>query len=143
MSASARRLGPHINAEQQAKANQDKESMEEVESLVIGFRLCDMEILGQVFAHVRYCDCGNSTLVLMEDGMKRHGCSSSLRLFCKNCGWKYHFWSSKKQGQSFEVNKRLVYSMRTLEKGHTGSRKFCALMNMPSPPVRKHTKGLQ
>ena len=31
----------------------------------------------------------------------------------------------------------MVYLMRSLEKGHSGAKKFCALMNMPPPPGAK------
>ena len=42
----------------------------------------------------------------------------------------------EKQGKSIEVNRRLVYSMRSLGKGHSGAKKFCTLMNMPPPLVK-------
>ena len=41
------------------------------------------------------------------------------------------------QGKSFEVNRRLVYDLRTLGKGYAGARKFCLVMNMPPPPTEK------
>ena len=59
-----------------------------------------------------------------------------LSFFVKTCGWKQEFSSSKKQGKGFEVNRRLVYSMRSLGKGHSGAKKFCTLMSMPPPLVK-------
>ncbi|XP_032217741.1 uncharacterized protein LOC116601166 [Nematostella vectensis] len=41
------------------------------------------------------------------------------------------------QGKSFEVNRRLVYAMRTLGKGHAGAKKLCQIMNMPPPTTEK------
>ena len=58
-------------------------------------------------------------------------------LFCENCGFQKEFYTSKKQAKSFEVNRRLVYSMRSLGKGHSGAKKFRSLMNMPSPPTAR------
>ena len=69
--------------------------------------------------------------------MKRKGCASNLRLLCEQCGWTHSFCTSKKQGKSFEINRRLVYGMRTLGKGYAGARKFCTVMNMPPPPTEK------
>ena len=80
-------------------------------------------------------ECGELSLLFMEDEIYRKGCASSLRLLCENCGWIYSFYTSKQQGKSFEVNRRIVYSMRTLGKGHTGAKKFCSLMSMPPPPA--------
>ena len=72
-----------------------------------------------------------------KDNLKRKGCASTLRLLCEQCGWKHSFCTSKKQGKSFEMNRRLVYGMRTLGKGYAGARKFCTVMNMPPPPTEK------
>ena len=80
------------------------------------------------------------SLTLTENRFKGNGCASCLRLFCDNCGWRSEFHSSKKQTQSFEVNRRLVYTMRLLGKGHGGAKKFCTLMNMPPPSAAKPFK---
>ena len=77
----------------------------------------------------------------MEDNLNQMGCASTLHLFCEQCGWKHSFCTSKKQGKSFEVNRRLVYGMRTLVKGYAGARKFCSVMNMPPPPTEKAFLG--
>ena len=62
---------------------------------------------------------------------------STLRLLCEHFGWKFSLCTSRKQGKSYEVNRLLVYGMRTIAKGYAGARKFCAIMNMPSPPTEK------
>ncbi|XP_032238287.2 uncharacterized protein LOC5512949 [Nematostella vectensis] len=109
---------------------------------VTGYRFVDMDILSNIFALLRCGDCGEFCLVLGEDEHNRKGCASKLRLTCQNCDWKHITYTSKVQGQSYEVNRRLVYSMRTLGKGHTGARKLCLLMNMPPPPTaRAFTKN--
>lgn len=53
-------------------------------------------------------------LLFTEDELDRKGSALSLHLSCENCGWKHSFYTSKQQGKSFEANRRLVYSMRTL-----------------------------
>ncbi|EDO36497.1 predicted protein [Nematostella vectensis] len=109
---------------------------------VTGYRFVDMDILSNIFALLRFGDCCEFCLVLGEDEHNRKGCASKLRLTCQNCDWKHITYTSKVQGQSYEVNRRLVYSMRTLGKGHTGARKLCLLMNMPPPPTaRAFTKN--
>ncbi|EDO31028.1 predicted protein [Nematostella vectensis] len=51
----------------------------------------------------------------------------------------FHF---EKQAKSYEVNRRLVYSMRSLGKGHSGAKRFCTLMNMPPPlTARAYSKN--
>lgn len=52
---------------------------------------------------------------------------------------KRDFCTSKKQGND-DVNIRLVYSMRSLGKGQSGAKTFCALINMPPPPVKSAYK---
>ena len=43
-------------------------------------------------------------------------------------------YTSKPAGKNgFEVNKRVVYSMRSGGQGYSGIQKFCPLMNMPKP----------
>ena len=99
------------------KPEVDDQISEENSPAITGPRFCDMEVLS-VFAQLRCRDCGNLSLLLMEDNLKRKGCASTLRLLCEHCGWKHSFCTSKKQGKSYEVNRRLVYGMRTIGKGY-------------------------
>lgn len=46
----------------------------------------------------------------------------------------YILYTSKKVGHSFDVNKRFVYAMQSLEKRHAAAKKFCAMMDMPPSP---------
>lgn len=117
---------------------QQKESTEDVHANIVGitgYRLVDVELLGRVFSSLRCADCGCFTLT--ENTISRKGCASELRVLCHNCGWRNEFYTSKKQAKSFEVNRRLVYSMRSLGKGHSGAKKFCNMMNMPPPSTAK------
>ena len=132
LSASYRKL----NIEEKKPVDKsEKTSTSSSDPTITGFRLFDMEVLCNVLSLLRCHECGESSLLFMEDEIYRKGCASSLRLLCENCGWIYSFYTSKQQGKRSEVNRRIVYSMRTLGKGHTGAKKICSLMNMPPPPA--------
>jgi len=73
-----------------------------------------MEVLANVFAKLRCGECGEYSILLMEDELNRKGCASSLRLICERCGWKQQFYTSKRQRKSFEVNRRIVYAMHAM-----------------------------
>ena len=105
---------------------------------VTAFRFFNMEVQCDVLSMLRFHQCGELDLLYMEDEINRKSCASSLRLLCENCGWKHWFYTSKQQGKSFEVNRRIVYCMRSLGKGHTGAIELCTLMNMPPPPAAKY-----
>ncbi|XP_032242888.2 uncharacterized protein LOC116621099 [Nematostella vectensis] len=107
------------------------------EPFITGYRLIDIEILSEILYSRRCSECADSSLTLMENQLQRKGCASSLRLLCSSCGWKTEFFTSKKQAKSYEVNRHLVYSMRSLGKGHSGAKRFCTLMNMPPPPTAR------
>ena len=134
-SVSSKKLLPNPEFPE-SKLFKDEEPCQE-EATITGFRFVDMELLSTVFSSMRCTNCAHFTLVLSENHLERKGCASSLRVFCKNCGWKHVFWTSKKQTLSFEVNRRLVYSMRSIGKGHSGAKKFCTFMNMPPPPTAR------
>ncbi|XP_068750970.1 uncharacterized protein [Montipora capricornis] len=137
LSASYRKLNIEEKKIEEKKPvdKSEKTSTSSSDPTITGFRLFDIEVLCNVLSLLRCHECGESSLSFMEDEIYRKGCASSLRLLCENCGWIYSFYTSKQQGKSFEVNRRIVYSMRTLGKGHTGAKKFCSLMNMPPPPA--------
>ncbi|XP_028412728.1 uncharacterized protein LOC114535641 [Dendronephthya gigantea] len=101
---------------------------------VLGYRFIDMELLFAFVTEMCCKQCGDSTLVLEDNKHERKGCVSHLRVRCQSCGWVYTFYTSKKQEYAFDANKRFVYAMRSLGKGHTAAKRFCALMNMLPPP---------
>ena len=103
---------PVTNAEdEKPKPKVHDKYSEEDSPTITGFRFFDMEVLSSVFEQLRCGDCGSFSLVLMEDSTKRKGCASTLRLLCEHCGWKFSFCTSRKQGKSYEVNRRLVYGI--------------------------------
>ena len=80
-------------------------------------------------------------LVLSENVFQRKGCASSLRYFCKNCGWKHEILTSKKRTFSYEVNGRLVYSMSYIGKGYSEAEKFLHFKKNASPPTPFQQQG--
>lgn len=124
-----------------------KEEKEEIlGSSLTGYRLMDVEILADVLRLLCCQECGESNIQLTEVSFQRHGCASCLRLLCLCCGWNHCFYTSKKISKYYEVNRRLVYGMRTIGQGEASARRFCGIMNMPPPPKPKaysrHNKAL-
>ena len=116
------------------------------ESTVSGYRFVDMAILSSIFKNLPCKECLECCLILQEMNGKRKGCASCLRLLCCSCGWSIQFSTSKQISKFFEVNRRLVYSMRSIGCGHAAAKRFCGLMNMPPPPrptpYSHHNKAL-
>lgn len=62
------------------------------------------------------------------------GLAATLNFECNSCSSKYSFKSSKMNPvfkQIYDVNVRLVYALRCIEKGLEAGQLFCALMNLP------------
>ena len=143
LSASSKKLRP-----KKPKA-ENKEAKSEVKNEkpdISWYRLVDMEVLASVFELIRCRDYGKLSIILSEVSFKRKGCSSCLRLFCTSCGWNHSFYTSKKVKKHFEVNRRLVYGMRSTGQGASSPKRFCGVMNMPPPPkpnaYQGHNKAL-
>ena len=79
-----------------------RRNLVETNPSITGFRFCGMEVLSSVFSLPRCGECGDFSLLCMEDNLKRKGCASTLRLLCEQCGWKHSFCTSKKQGRVFK-----------------------------------------
>ena len=60
---------------------------------------------------------GEFSIVLSEIHLDMKDCASSLQVFGENFGIKHEFWTFKKKTRSFEVNRRLVYSMKSIGRG--------------------------
>ena len=134
ISASARKIGSGSLTTNRKQSN------------VSGYRFVDIDILGEVFEEMICKECFDKNLVFSELAFKRRGCASFFRLFCKSCGWELKFYTSKTTKQFFEVNRRFVYSMRTIGQGQASAKRFCGIMNMPAPPLPnafdRHNKAL-
>ena len=100
---------------------------------ITGYRIVDMDILVNVFKLLQCPLCNHQNINLSECHAKKKGLASLLYIEC-SCGFYHEFYSSQKIGHnSYDVNKRMVYSMRATGQGYAGIEKFTMLMNMPMP----------
>ena len=101
---------------------------------ITGYRIVDMEILSSVFSLLSCPSCdGKSVFNLSDIVSERKGLASHLLLKCKMCSYSHEFYTSRSNDCSFDINKRIVYSMRACGQGHAGIETFTSLMNMPRP----------
>ena len=94
-----------------------------------------MEILSSVIYQLCCKKCLQSGLNLSECFSKKKGLSSMLYIWCPNCNKKIEFYTSKTCSgrKTFDVNNRIIYSMRAWGQGFSGLEKFTSLMNIPKP----------
>ena len=71
-------------------------------------------------------------LRLSENYKKKKGFSSLLNIHCY-CGYLHQFFTSKPAEKGFDINRRAVYTIRSLGYGYTGLEKHATMMNMPKP----------
>ena len=72
--------------------------------------------------------------------ISKKGLASNLCLKCTTCLFEKTFYTSSTEdnGKGFDVNKRMVYAMRTCGQGHAGIETFTTLMNIPKPMTVKN-----
>ena len=63
--------------------------------------------------------------------------------YSATCEWKSCFNTSKKEGQSYEINIRAVLAFREIGKGHNSMVTFSKILNMPAPPRRDNCTKIQ
>lgn len=116
------------------------------ENGVSGYRIIDMAILSIMFKMLPCKECFDRELTLVDDITQRMGCASCLALQCNTCGWTETFYTSERVGHYFQVNRRMVYAMRSIGCGLSAMKRFCTTMNMPPPvgtkPYASHTKAI-
>lgn len=101
---------------------------------VSGYRFMDLEILNSVINTLICPECNEKKLKLKENVGRKKGLASSLYVFCVNCEYKNDFYTSRQHpDSSFDVNKRIVYTMRSCGQGYSGVSTLCTLMDMPKP----------
>eukprot|EP00112_Aurelia_sp_Birch-Aquarium-sp1_P015350 Seg3396.1 transcript_id=Seg3396.1/GoldUCD/mRNA.D3Y31 product="hypothetical protein" protein_id=Seg3396.1/GoldUCD/D3Y31 len=100
-----------------------------------GFRFIVIDILSAVFNMLICPKCKLGHVSMSEDATAKRGFASKLSVLCKRagCSFKEYFYTSKKIGKAFEVNRRAVLGARNVGIGKTGLDKFVALMNIPAP----------
>ena len=81
----------------------------------------DIEILSSIFSALLCPECSSDNLELIEINSQRKGAALALTLIC-NCGYEKQFYTSPrvKYGKAFDINRRLVCSMRSCGVGYNG-----------------------
>ena len=95
---------------------------------VCGYCIIDLDILGGIFEELLCPLCSTNNLHLSECFVKKQGFTSCLQLECKCC-YEKKFFTSQRAGRGYDVNKRMVYSMRACGTGFNGMEIFSQLMN--------------
>lgn len=111
--------------------------VKEKKEKLTGYRFMDMEILSSVFNTLCCPKCKNDNLTLQEDLSQKKGLACTLILLCK-CGHRQVFLNSESCEKSYDINRRLVYSMRSIGQGYGGIQKFTSLMDMPKPMTQNN-----
>lgn len=84
----------------------------------------------------KYCNCEDS-IDVSEDISARKGLSSRLLIACNAC--KMHsdtMTSPVTNSRHYSVNIQLAYAMRCIGRGRRAAQTFCAVMDLPPPPLR-------
>ena len=114
-------------------------SSEKSDSKATGYRILDMDILFGIFRLLMCPECMSKESLMLEDDLsKKNGCANHLKLVCLECHWFQDFYTSKQTKGTFEVNRRVVYGMRSIGNGYAGAKKFCAVMNIPTLPTKNN-----
>ena len=104
-------------------------------SNINGYILVDKEILADLFKLMMCPSCQQCNITLVEAPLKKQGLSTLLTLKCSSCDFAKENYSSRRvnKNKSFDINLRIVYTMRACGLGYAGIQNFTSLMNMPSP----------
>lgn len=88
------------------------------------------------FVKCKFCDSEKS-VIICESVNARKGLATKLQIQCNNCQASASTMSSKlNRHRLYEINTRLVLGMRCIGKGKKPTETFCAIMNLPPPPVK-------
>ena len=114
------------------------------ENGLFGYRIFDLSILNTVFSNMICPECKTRCLCLQE--ALKQGPAFKYKITCQdvNFRWSYTFFNSPrtkknttKFSRSFDVNLRIVYSMRRLGNGYASLKNFLYLVNHPPPVSEK------
>lgn len=105
---------------------------------ITGYRFMDMEILSDIIKTLCCPECRNQRLELKENFSNKQGLASCLVVVCA-CGYTHPYHTSRSCGKKgFDINRRIVYTMRSCGLGYSGIERFTSFMNMPRPMTRNN-----
>ena len=144
--ASVRKLAKSSFEEESCSSSSEVDSDEEANLATSGFRLMDLSMLFPVIEMLLCPSCKGNGIVLQEVTNSKMGFASAIDVRCskRNCQFSTQFYTSKRTGHSFEINKRAVLASRNIGVGLEGLVKFAAAMNMPAPMnANAYTDGVK
>lgn len=110
------------------------------------YEIVDVSILKNILSEVAVCRLCHCTLSLTKKSAV--GLATEFSITCLSCDHNLKVMNCSKITRSipdengsteqnyYDLNLRLVYSMRVLGKGYTSARTFCGMMNLPPPPTK-------
>lgn len=98
--------------------------------------IMDMAIFSDMINLLCCPNCKQTGVKILHQ--KRYGLATKCKMYCQYCSFEKVFWSSQKveTGRAFDVNRRMVYALRSVGIGHSGAKTFLSRMNLP-PPVSR------
>lgn len=97
-----------------------------------------MELLGDAIEMLCCPLCKQNDIHFHENLAQKKGFTSVFILKCKHCDFKKELNSSKQCGKSYDINRRVIYSMRMIGQGYSSLEKFAIHMNLPRPMTHKN-----
>ena len=89
-----------------------------IESIISGYRIMDTVILNSIFGKMKCPVCSSFGLFVTEESAKKKGLASHLSVKCSECAYERSFYtSSRSDDKTFDINKRIIYSMRACGQG--------------------------
>ena len=111
----------------------------------------DIKTLARCISSIAVCCLCHNALDLSEEDGTRRGLATRLKFQCRTETCENHihpisFDTTKKNGQSYDINLKNTLANRAIGKGRTASRTFCSIVGL-SPPVTKqpwsnHTRSI-
>jgi len=107
-----------------------------------GFRFIEISILSSVLMSLAFPECFSIGMILHENFTKKKGLSSHLSAVCKSCSYSRNFYTSPVCGkyEGFEINRRIVYALRSCGVGYNGLEKLLVFLNMSKPMLYNNLK---
>ena len=91
----------------------------------------DLSVLVSVFSLLIFPACKEPGLRKQEEKFSKLGFTSTMKLFCEHCEFATSFYTSKRTGHFFEVNKGIILAARNIGVDHEGLKGFATVMDMP------------
>lgn len=141
-STSSKKIKVNTSSLPRPSLNQSPYSPKVIENPV-GYRLIDLQSLSEGITSCLVCKMCNGEVGIVETNVR--GLGSKIVLKCKSCdpdsvGFFRTSRIIKNTKNTYEVNRRAVYAMRSIGQGLNSLQKFCGIMNMPA--LSKNTYNL-